>query len=118
MRCLSPLTCCEWVVACWFVVASCACAAGYAVGFFQGVFSIAYGSDYIMDIIPCDVVASVTIAAAAKAASVRGSPAAAEVPVYHACSGHCHPVSLGMIFDANARFWKANPPPLVLPGTK
>jgi hypothetical protein len=92
--------------------------AGYAVGFFQGVFSIAYGSDYIMDIIPCDVVAAVTIAAAAKAASAHNSPAAQEVPIYHACSGHCHPVLLGSVFDANARFWKPNPPPLVLPGTK
>jgi len=87
------------------------------VGFFQGVFSVAFGSDYIMDIIPCDVVASLTIAAAAKAASVHGSAAANEVPIYHACSGHCHPLPLSNVFDANSKFWQANPPPLTLPGT-
>jgi hypothetical protein len=92
--------------------------AGYAVGFFQGVFSVAFGSDYIMDIIPCDVVAAVTIAAAAKASAVCGTPAAKQVPIYHACSAHCHPLTLGMVFDANSKFWRDNPPPLTLPGTK
>lgn len=71
-----------------------------------------------MDIIPCDVVASLTIAAAAKSSFVFGTPAAQQVPIYHACSAHCHPLSLGMVFDANSKFWRDNPPPLTLPGTR
>jgi hypothetical protein len=71
-----------------------------------------------MDLIPCDVVAALTIAAAAKSASVHGTPAAQQVPIYHACSAHCHPVSLSTVFDANRIFWRDNAPPLTLPGTK
>lgn len=92
---------------------------GYAVGFFHGPFAVAFGSDYIMDIIPCDIVASVTLAAAAKAASQYGdAAAAARTPIYHACSAHTHTLPLGIVFDCNSRFWPLNPAPLVLPGTK
>lgn len=72
-----------------------------------------------MDFIPADVVAGVTIAAAAKASAVAGTaPADEQVPIYHACSAHCHPVSLATVFDCSSRFWSSNPPPWTLPGTR
>lgn len=71
-----------------------------------------------MDIIPCDVVAAVTIGAAAKSSAAHDSPAAAEVPIYHACSAHCHPLTLGTVFECAAKFWGDNPPPLTLPATR
>jgi hypothetical protein len=92
--------------------------AGYAAGFFPGAFAVAFGSDYHMDIIPCDVVAAVTIAAAAKSSAAHGSTAADEVPIYHACSAHSHPLPLGEVFSCAAKFWTDNPPPLCLPATR
>ena len=71
-----------------------------------------------MDLIPCDVVAGVTLAAAAKASSLYSSAAAEEVAIYHACSAHVNPVTLGTVFDCNARFWTRNPPPMKLPYTQ
>jgi hypothetical protein len=49
---------------------------GYALGFFQGCGSVAYGSDTILDLIPADTVAYLIIAAGAAAATTYGSPCA------------------------------------------
>jgi hypothetical protein len=92
--------------------------AGYAIGYFHGAMAVAYDSDYVMDLIPCDVVAALTLAVAAKAAAVAGTAEADTVPIYHACSAHCNPCPLGTVFDCNKRFWTRNPPPLTLPPLK
>lgn len=93
--------------------------AGYALGFFQGVKSVAYGSDTFLDLIPADVVAALVIAAGAAAAATHGSSSADKSAViFHAASAQSHPLTIAGAFDRMARFWKANPPPLCLPATK
>lgn len=56
---------------------------GYAVGFFPHITSVAYGSDYIMDLIPADVVAAVILTAAAAglqdSSNIRGTDYSGEV---------------------------------------
>ncbi|KAF8068243.1 fatty acyl-CoA reductase [Scenedesmus sp. PABB004] len=92
---------------------------GYALGFFQGVKSVAYASDTILDLIPADVVAALVIAAGAAAAATSGSASADRAAViFHAASAESGPLSIGRCFEAMARFWRANPPPLCLPATR
>lgn len=92
---------------------------GYAIGFFHHITSVAYGSDYIMDLIPADVVAAVvlTAAAAALVSSSRGGGSGAPA-IYHATSAHSHPIHLKLVFDIIRKFWYPNPPPLCLPATR
>uniref|UniRef100_A0A383WJS7 Fatty acyl-CoA reductase n=1 Tax=Tetradesmus obliquus TaxID=3088 RepID=A0A383WJS7_TETOB len=98
----------------------------YAMGFFQGLGSVAYGSDQRLDLIPCDTVAALVICAAAaataaaaadtgKAAAAGGSGA---TTVYHASSSASHPLPIADGFGYMAEYWAANPPPLRLPLTK
>eukprot|EP00878_Enallax_costatus_P001418 GHUV01001568.1.p1 GENE.GHUV01001568.1~~GHUV01001568.1.p1 ORF type:complete len:569 (+),score=137.92 GHUV01001568.1:356-2062(+) len=89
---------------------------GYAAGFFSHITSVAYGSDYIMDLIPADVVAALVLAAAAAGlvSSSSGTPALA---IYHAASAESHPCPLKLVFDIMGKFWEKNPPPLRLPLT-
>eukprot|EP00878_Enallax_costatus_P007771 GHUV01008134.1.p1 GENE.GHUV01008134.1~~GHUV01008134.1.p1 ORF type:complete len:416 (+),score=108.71 GHUV01008134.1:316-1563(+) len=92
---------------------------GYAVGFFPHITSVAYGSDYIMDLIPADVVAAIvlTAAAAGLVSSSRGG-GSKEPAIYHAASAHSHPCHLKLVFDVISKFWYLNPPPLCLPATR
>lgn len=93
-------------------------AAGYALGFFQGTAGVAYASDMIIDLIPCDTVAQMVIAAAAAAACSYGSAAADQAAtIYHACSSESHPLPLPQAFDALHMFWTRNPACLCLPLT-
>jgi hypothetical protein len=113
--------------------------AAYALGFFQGLSSVAYGSDTILDLIPVDTVAAVVITAAAAAAADYGKPGGiscdaqtpavqqqpqqssssnASTTIYHACSSHSHPLTITYAFNKMADFWTANPPPLRLPLTQ
>lgn len=68
----------------------CLCA-GYALGFFQGSASVAYGADHILDLIPCDAVASlvITAAAAASAAAAAGDTAAGRPTAASADAAGC-----------------------------
>lgn len=93
---------------------------GYAVGFFAHITSVAYGSDYIMDLIPADVVAALvlTTAAAGLVDSSSGQVAARPVAIYHAASAQSHPCPLTLVFNIISKFWELNPPPLVLPATR
>eukprot|EP00775_Hariotina_reticulata_P007405 gene7405-7614_t len=95
---------------------------GYAAGFFQGVNSIAYRSDYMMDLIPVDTVAALVIAGGAYAAAAHSTPAAVTAArpttIFHAASAQSHPLTLRFVLETSAKFWSANPPPLVLPLTK
>lgn len=96
---------------------------GYAVGFFPHITSVAYGSDYIMDLIPADVVAAVLVTAAAaglvsssRSSSGIGGPQ--HVAIYHAASADSYPCPLKLVFDVISKFWQVNPPPLALPVTR
>jgi hypothetical protein len=111
------------------VSAAAAAAAAYAMGFFQGLSSVAYGSDQILDLIPCDTVAALVIAAAAAAAadtqlslatSKAGSSSSSSgtTTIYHASSSASHPMPIADGFSYMADYWTANPPPLRLPLTK
>eukprot|EP00878_Enallax_costatus_P019662 GHUV01020746.1.p1 GENE.GHUV01020746.1~~GHUV01020746.1.p1 ORF type:complete len:334 (+),score=62.91 GHUV01020746.1:285-1286(+) len=90
----------------------------YAFGFFQGVSGVAYSSDYICDLIPCDTVAMMIIAATAEAVqrSSRGS-GAVKATIYHACASESHPYTLTQGLSDLQSFWALNPPPLKLPAT-
>lgn len=94
---------------------------GYAVGFFPHITSVAYGSDYIMDLIPADVVAAVVLAGAAAgvvSSSKKGAGGLGAVAIYHAASAHSHTATLKLVFDIIGQFWAKNPPPFRLPGTR
>jgi hypothetical protein len=93
--------------------------AGYALGFFQGIKSVAYASDTILDLIPADIVGSLVIAAGAAASATYGSPSADRTAViFHAASAESAPLSIARSFAKMAKFWRANPPPLCLPATR
>jgi hypothetical protein len=93
--------------------------AGYALGFFQGIKSVAYASDTILDLIPADIVGSLVIAAGAAAAATFGSPSADRTAViFHAASAESAPLSIVRSFSGMGKFWRANPPPLCLPATR
>eukprot|EP00878_Enallax_costatus_P009179 GHUV01009596.1.p1 GENE.GHUV01009596.1~~GHUV01009596.1.p1 ORF type:complete len:597 (+),score=150.72 GHUV01009596.1:329-2119(+) len=85
---------------------------GYAAGFFPTKSSMAFASDYILDIIPADVVAALVITAAAAAAEAGTSTTA---KVYHAASAVSHPLPVWYGTELMARFWSANSPPFRLP---
>lgn len=89
--------------------------AGYAAGFFHSISSMAYASDYLLDLIPCDTVAALVIAAAAAAAAEAGPSAPADAKIYHAASAHSHPLTVGYAVQEAAKFWTVNPPPMRLP---
>lgn len=92
---------------------------GYALGFFQGLRSVAYPSDTILDLIPADVVAALVITAGAAAAAIYGSVAAdRSAVIFHAASAESHPLTISHCFREMQRFWRANPPPLCLPATR
>lgn len=92
---------------------------GYALGFFQGVRSVAYGSDTILDLIPADVVAALVITAGAAAAATSGhSSADIAAVIFHAASAESNPLTIKRSFQEMGRFWRANPPPLCLPATR
>jgi hypothetical protein len=105
-------------------------AAAYGMGFFQGLSSVAYGSDQVTDLIPCDTVAALVIAAAAAAAAdaEQQEAATAEISssssssnsttIYHASSSASYPLPIVDAFAYMADYWEANPPPLRLPFTK
>jgi hypothetical protein len=101
-------------------------AAAYGMGFFQGLSSVAYGSDQVTDLIPCDTVAALVIAAAAAAAADTEQQAAtapeisssSNTTVYHAASSASYPLPIADAFAYMAEYWEANPPPLRLPFTK
>lgn len=92
---------------------------GYALGFFQGLKSVAYGSDTILDLIPADVVAALVIAAGAAAAATAGSSNADRAAViFHAASAESNPLTINRCFKEMGCFWRANPPPLCLPASR
>ncbi|WIA32702.1 hypothetical protein OEZ86_005888 [Tetradesmus obliquus] len=103
-------------------------AASYAMGFCQGLGSMAYGSDQVLDLIPCDTVAALVICAAAAAAAAADTAAdtaqaaaagtSGATTVYHASSSASHPLPIADAFSYMAEYWTANPPPLCLPLTK
>ena len=90
--------------------------AAYATGFFANMASFAFASDHLVDLIPCDTVAALVIAAAARAYSAATAAAAAKV--YHAASAESYPLqATHVVNDILAPFWSAHPPPLRLPLT-
>lgn len=116
--------------------------AAYAMQYFQGLQSVAYDSDTIVDLIPCDVVAALVIAAAAAAAAATSSfslginpacsavngnqfiepQAAAALPgsttIYHAASSQSYPLRIADVFASLKSYWTVNPPPVRLPFSK
>lgn len=96
----------------------CVIPTGYAAGFFSNVSSMAFASDYIMDLIPCDTVAALVIASAAAAAAEADSDmAGTAAKLYHAASAESYPLPVWYTVSQMAMFWSANPPPLRLPLT-
>uniref|UniRef100_A0A383W7V3 Fatty acyl-CoA reductase n=1 Tax=Tetradesmus obliquus TaxID=3088 RepID=A0A383W7V3_TETOB len=108
----------------------------YGAGFFHSISSMAYASDYLLDLIPCDTVgdsfdlrlpdylldlipcdtvAALINAAAAAGAADAGPAAAPGVTIYHAASAAVYPLHMAKAIGAMAEFWTANPPPLRLP---
>lgn len=95
--------------------------AAYAAGFFTSTSSFAFGSDHILDLIPCDTVAALVIAAAAAAvaeADSAGAAAPTAARVYHSASSESYPLTAAYAVNEMEPFWSANPPPLRLPVTK
>lgn len=99
----------------------------YAMGFCQGLGSMVYGSDQVLDLIPCDTVAALVICAGAAAAAADTAADTAQAAaagtsgattVYHASSSASHPLPIADAFSYMAEYWTANPPPLCLPLTK
>eukprot|EP00879_Flechtneria_rotunda_P002618 GHRR01002820.1.p1 GENE.GHRR01002820.1~~GHRR01002820.1.p1 ORF type:complete len:370 (+),score=99.23 GHRR01002820.1:161-1270(+) len=90
---------------------------GYSLGFYHSINGVAFASDYILDLIPCDVVAALVITAAAAAVAETGPNASSSAKVYHAASAHSHPLMMSYSFSKMSEFWQANPPPLRLPFT-
>ena len=90
--------------------------AAYATGFFANMASFAFASDHLVDLIPCDTVAALVIAAAARAYSAATAAAAAKV--YHAASAVSHPLPVWYGTELMAKFWSANPPAFRLPFTR
>lgn len=100
-------------------------AAAYALGFFQGSSSVAFGADHILDLIPGDTVASlvVTAGAAAAAATAAGSTCVpgqqnGSTTIYHAASSGSYPLSVVPAFSYMHSYFKDNPAPLRLPFTR
>jgi hypothetical protein len=87
----------------------------YGLGFFHDSSSIGFSSDAVIDIIACDTVAMLLIAAVA-GATAHGPWDNGAARVYHACSAESHPESSISFFEYLHTFWSANPPPFKLPG--
>jgi hypothetical protein len=82
---------------------------------------VAYGSDTILDLIPCDTVAALVIVAAAAAAAdteQAAGGASLATTIYHASSSASYPLPIADGFGYMADYWGANPPPLRLPLTR
>uniref|UniRef100_A0A383WIR0 Fatty acyl-CoA reductase n=1 Tax=Tetradesmus obliquus TaxID=3088 RepID=A0A383WIR0_TETOB len=84
----------------------------YAMGFCQGLGSMAYGSDQVLDLIPCDTVAALVICAAAAAAADTAADTAqaaaagtsGATTVYHASSSASHPLPIADAFSYMAEY--------------
>jgi hypothetical protein len=87
------------------------------MGCFHDISSVAFSSDAAVDLIPVDVTASLTIAAAA-AASENGPYGPGRARVYHAASAHSYPLLAPDVFAMLNKFWTINPPPFRLPFTR
>jgi hypothetical protein len=93
--------------------------AGFGLGFLQGMSSVAYSSDTLLDIIPADTVAHLIISAGAAAAATYGSPCADRAAViFHAAASESNPLPIKHAFDIMGAFWRANPPSVTLPATR
>jgi hypothetical protein len=81
---------------------------------------VAYGSDQILDLIPCDTVAALVIAAAAAAAAdtEQAAGGSSTTTIYHASSSASYPLPIADGFGYLADYWSANKTPLRLPLTK
>eukprot|EP00878_Enallax_costatus_P010866 GHUV01011346.1.p1 GENE.GHUV01011346.1~~GHUV01011346.1.p1 ORF type:complete len:407 (+),score=76.81 GHUV01011346.1:611-1831(+) len=91
----------------------------YAVGLFPGHQSVAWSADLLLDLIPCDVVANLTLAAAA--AGLPNSAAGlvdAQPVIYHATSSHTRVLEMYRVYQFMSKFWRANPLPYALPDTR
>jgi hypothetical protein len=88
------------------------------MGFFQGLSSVAYGSDQVVDLIPCDTVAALIITAAAAGTEQQTAECSSTTTIYHAASSASYPLPIADAFAYMADYWEANPPPLRLPATK
>jgi hypothetical protein len=91
--------------------------AAYGMGCFHDISSVAFSSDAVIDLIPVDVTASLTIAAAA-GASHHGPYGPGRARVYHSASAHSYPQHAPGFFDNLNKFWTCNPPPFRLPFTR
>jgi hypothetical protein len=87
------------------------------MGCFHDIHSVAFASDAIPDIIPVDVTAALTIAAAA-GAQAHGPYGQGHALVYHSASAESYPQYATKMFETLSKFWSSNPPVISLPFTR
>lgn len=89
--------------------------AGFAISFAVGFFewnALDWTGSGVCDIVPGDIVSSVTIAAAASMAKSRVKEE--EIPVFHACTSTSYPISNGEMFTMGRWFFEKEPAPYCL----
>jgi hypothetical protein len=84
------------------------------MGCFHDISSVAFASDALLDLIPVDTSAALTVAAAA-AASAHGPYGEGRARVYHSASAESYPHPAPKAFEKLYHYWTANPPPYALP---